>query len=302
MKHHRVPKYFNQENLDLFWRFVAERQKVYWRRTVKRKPFPWTKDKILLEQFFTNVYRYRDPGTTFVVETILNSKRTRGEKLFAIMVYRYMGSQQELFEWTGDLPFKHYNWKKFAKGVEAYRDQGGLPFGNAYTVSPFGNKGDKITFVAKLFDAWGLDMDRMMKKIDRAPDSQTAFKFIGHAMGMGPFLSWQVLVDCLYKNDQGEALLPFSENDWVAAGPGAKRGVDHMMKDPDTKKKPAEIIKWLQSHQKREFKRLEIDFKWDPELGKLSLADIQNCCCEFSKYMKFYLGNTKGRTRKYRHG
>jgi len=50
------------ESLDLFWQFIAERQKVWYRRVVEGRPAPWTDDDILQEYRFTNVYRELDPG------------------------------------------------------------------------------------------------------------------------------------------------------------------------------------------------------------------------------------------------
>ncbi|HLC51595.1 MAG TPA: nucleotide kinase domain-containing protein [archaeon] len=38
---------FKQDMLDLFWKFVCERQKIWHRRFVEKLPQPWTDDKIM---------------------------------------------------------------------------------------------------------------------------------------------------------------------------------------------------------------------------------------------------------------
>ena len=45
---------WNDENLDLFWHWIAERQKAFHNRRVLRRPPPWTDDPIIATNHFTN--------------------------------------------------------------------------------------------------------------------------------------------------------------------------------------------------------------------------------------------------------
>jgi len=132
--------------------------------------------------------------------------------------------------------------------------------------------------------------------------------------GFGNFLAYQVLVDCTYPlstDDEAsataddvstgrESLLPFSPNAWAVAGPGAKRGLALLSGDAGERDDLA-VMRWLWRNQAREFERLGLAFDWlRDEAGErvaLSLADVQNCCCEFHKYEKVKRGTGRARRR-----
>ena len=59
------------------------------------------------------------------------------------------------------------------------------------------------------------------------------------------------------------------------------------------------VMRWLRQHQQEEFDRLGLDFPFlETEEGdrlELSLANIQNCLCEFYKYHKILHSNGRAR-------
>jgi len=59
-------------------------------------------------------------------------------------------------------------------------------------------------------------------------------------------------------------------------------------------------MRWLRQNQQQEIDRLNLDFPYleteSGELLELSLANIQNCLCEFYKYHKIL--NSNGRARR----
>ena len=97
-----------------------------------------------------------------------------------------------------------------------------------------------------------------------------------------------------------KSLLPYSHDDWAVAGPGAKRGISIISKEGKGLE-DVDIMNWLRSNQHGEFRRLGLDFKYlTDEHGKqidLSLANIQNCLCEFHKYIKIKEGKGRGRRK-----
>ncbi|MFB6182426.1 MAG: nucleotide kinase domain-containing protein, partial [Candidatus Nanohaloarchaea archaeon] len=50
----------SKEKLNVFWSFIQKRQQIWYRRTILQNNPPWTKDKILQNHRFTNVYRELD--------------------------------------------------------------------------------------------------------------------------------------------------------------------------------------------------------------------------------------------------
>src|SRR5260370_15643889 len=51
---------------DSYWRFAAERQRIFFRRLERRAP-PWTDDPVLRAHKFTNVYRASDRVSQYLI-------------------------------------------------------------------------------------------------------------------------------------------------------------------------------------------------------------------------------------------
>ena len=45
---------------DEYWKFAAERQAIFYKRNILKQHSPWTKNRILQEDKFTNAYRIND--------------------------------------------------------------------------------------------------------------------------------------------------------------------------------------------------------------------------------------------------
>jgi hypothetical protein len=128
------------------------------------------------------------------------------------------------------------------------------------------------------------------------------YEVLASAHGFGNFLAYQVLVDLLYPLDAfgGKPLLLYSHDDWSAAGPGAQRGIG-MLLAPGVKVEHLAVMRWLREHQRAEFARLGLRFPFlterDGRERELSLANIQNCLCEFHKFIKISEGTGRGRRK-----
>ena len=55
---------------DLYWRFAAERQKIFFGR-IEGTPPPWTTDDILQTYRFTNAYRASDRVSQFLIREVI---------------------------------------------------------------------------------------------------------------------------------------------------------------------------------------------------------------------------------------
>src|SRR4051812_28604379 len=55
---------------DTFWRFAHARQDLFMRR-VRGEPPPWTRDKVLAEHRFTNVYRASDRVSQYLIRHVI---------------------------------------------------------------------------------------------------------------------------------------------------------------------------------------------------------------------------------------
>ena len=57
------------EVFDTYWRFAAERQRIFFRKAAGNQP-PWTSDPILVRYRFTNAYRAADRVSQFLIREV----------------------------------------------------------------------------------------------------------------------------------------------------------------------------------------------------------------------------------------
>lgn len=296
---------FEGDALGRFWRFVAERQRVWVRRVVAGEDLPWTDDPVLRDRRFTNVYRVLDPGTQYAVQAILDRDETAPDRAFNDLLYRLVG-RLETHEAVGFQRLDAYDADAFERLLRAVDDAADHPvFTGAYVVAPLpGVAGDdKVETVARLFGEIRDGFGRFWTDLVAADGAEGAYRAIRSLPGFGRFLAYQVLVDLLTPLPSGgDSVLPHSPDDWAAAGPGARRGLDLLLDDADGGPDDLAAMRWLHDRQAAEFDRAGLDFEWlrdgSGERIDLSLADVQNCCCEFYKYHDATEGSG-GRRRRF---
>ena len=293
---------FRRDRLDGFFRFVGERQRAWFRRVVLGEDAPWTADEVLGEHRFTNVYRVLDPGTQYAIQSVLERGAPALDRLFNVLLYRLVG-RPATHDYIGFQRVDTFDASEFERALRARRDGGEPVFTGAYLVAGYAGFGgsDKVENVARLFGEVAERFDAFYADVRGAAGPEQVYSAIRSLPGFGNFLAYQVLVDLLYPLPAhgGEPFLPFSPDEWAAAGPGAKRGLAVLV-DAGADCSDLEAMRWLRQNQAAEFDRLGIDFPWlrDDDGGRIepSLADVQNCCCEFYKYEKVRTG--EGRTRR----
>jgi len=297
-------KSFNDEFLESFWRFICERQQIWHRRFVEQQFPPWTNDNILKTTRFTNVYRELDPGTQYALREILETRLSIQDKIFNVMLYRLIG-RTETFSAIGLQYVSSFDSSFLEKKLRFIRDvEGKPPFSGAYIVSTYLRMGsrDKVVNIARLFDILAKSFDRVSDCLLACRSAKDAFLELRRVYGFGTFLAYQVLVDLLYplKINGGKPILPFTHNDWAIAGPGARRGAEILLSS-HMRTKDLQVMRWLYEHQQTEFERLRLSFPYlrdqhgDPV--PVSLSNIENCLCEFYKYIKIRSGTGRARRR-----
>lgn len=290
---------FNRARLDKYWGFICERMNIYWRRKEGQQP-PWTEDPVLAREFITNMYRELDPATIYLNENILShGSLSKLNKIFNVMFFRFIGSQERTHRWVGNLHFGDLGKEYVVQRLESIE----VPFGDAYTV--YANVADpsisKIKNVANLFEDIALDFqENLGDDILCSQSAQEAYEAIKRYPGFGPFISFQVMIDLLYKNKHGKQILPFNLNDFVVAGPGAQKGLGILLKDGYSKRTEQQAIRWLHENQQAEMRRGGYAMRWLDH--PLWLSDIQNTLCEWSKYWRCLQNGNQRSTRRYRIG
>lgn len=260
--------------------FVAERHRV-WERRQAGQPGPWTDDPILQRNKFTNDYRVLDYGSQFLLRELLNQPGlAAGDALARAFLYR-MSNEPATWRYT----HKHWGHYPTAYGLNdmlgdlwaRYRDSGNRVFSGAYTIMPlpgvagFDKAREVVRMAARSFHPGSATC--VTPAFLAAGTMAERFAVLRAIPNVGDFIAMQVLTDFGYS--------PFGadqdENEFVVAGPGARKGAKEIFPE----KKVAWVIAWCRDRV------LELDDCPSLQGRPPSMMDIQNTLCEFSKYARF---------------
>lgn len=311
----------DERNTRTFMQFVKRRYGIHVRKDVQQRPAPWTKDEILLKYRFTNVRREHDWQTRQLIERVsLNPDLSLEDKIVNTFMFRAWNNA-DTFEFFG-LPraaTKLYSPKMKELARLKYRgyadnhpeafaerkwwsgayNQGGtkyawkFPDGDGFSRAPSEAAGARFEdyepdIPLRVFHipVW-LRRANIAERLLEADTQQAAYEVIRSIRGFADFLAYQVFVDLTYIPD-----FPFSENEFVIAGPGCKRGIDLIFADRDGMDY-SEAMFWLRDNWTEVCEQLGVS--WDnlaifsdlPKYDRrMNVMSIENCFCEISKYIK----------------
>lgn len=257
----------NYENVDLLCYWINEREEV---RKAKEAGCPreWSEDPIFQQYHFCNVHREDDRGTKELHALCRELNVT-----CPLLPEFYTAAR--LFNMPAST---RVYWTQGVDALKCYRDQGSKIFHVAYVVSTCGQRMDKIDYVNRVVrDVRNLFVPRNT--------CRAAFDALRTVDGLGSFLAGQVVADL--KNDQ------YLEGchdcrSFAVMGPGSKKGMDFLIADGETPTTERNFHSRL----------LYLDHVIGGQVTPMDAQDLQNCLCEFSKFMRYKL-DLPGRRRPY---
>ncbi|GCD40400.1 nucleotide kinase domain-containing protein [Streptomyces paromomycinus] len=287
---------------DTYWRFAAERQAVYERR-LAGAPAPWSSDPILSRYRFTNCFRAADRVSQVLIADVVYRGAQEWQEVFfrtlLFKIFNKISTWRLLTEELGEVRWDTYDFRAYGRVLSRAFARGERLYSAAYIVPP-----PHLGEVRKHLNHLRL-LEMMMttgapERVQQAPRLQDAFEVLLGYPALGPFLAYQYLIDLNYA-----AAMPFSEMDFVVAGPGARDGIRKCF-GPAAHGIEAEVIRYMADTQDGHFARLGLAF---PGLrGRpLQLIDCQNLFCEVDKYARVahpQIAGISGRSRikqAYRH-
>jgi thymidylate kinase len=285
--------------LDSYWRFAAERQKVFFRRLEGTRR-PWTSDPIIAEHKFTNAYRASDRVSQYLIRNVIyrsDLPQTPEELCFRILLFKLFNkiATWELLEkGLGAVSYKEYSYKHYDQILSKALRNGQRIYSAAYIMPPgsaaFGQSA-KHQNNFRLIEM--MMRDEVPARLSAARRMQDAFELLRSYPTIGDFLAYQFVTDINYST-----VTDFSEMEFVMPGPGALDGIRKCFSGLGGLNEP-EIIRLIADIQVDEFKRLGLQFR--SLFGRqLQLIDCQNLFCEVDKYARVahpeFMGRT-GRTR-----
>lgn len=258
-----------------FLDFVLERHRV-WEKRQAGLPQPWTEDPVLATRKFTNVFRFLDPGSQFVIQHLLHEDPE--QTLARCFLYRhtnlpsawmaYAVEHGSMPDVLGGLDFLEEFWMD-------YKADGGKVFSGAYMIYPQSSVPgtDKVTSIIDLTRRLFVSGSRVRHDFMNARSQTERFAALRTNRGVADFMSMQILTDFGYGTE-------FREDDFVVPGPGAIKGAAALgLKGP-------EAIEWGCLTLSEEPPLVPADDYGEHYLTP-SRMDVQNCLCEFSKYVRF---------------
>lgn len=265
----------------------AQETLVYWCRERERvrlakeagEPKPWSSDSIFQRTYFCNIRREDDRVTKWIRQNWSPEKLGWEDYEYAMVLARFLNWPETLEKITYCLNDPQTIW-----GV--LEAQTGKIWGNAYVVTTHGLKMSKIEYLCDrvlpaAYEALGAG--RWRGAYQGTP-TQLAQRH-GQLMqleGLASFMAAQVVADL--KNTPYHPLAEAEDwLTWAAPGPGSMRGLEWFFgeKVPESKFMP------YLTHVREYLRKYDID---------LHAQDVQNCLCEYDKYMRVMNGT--GRSKR----
>ena len=264
-----------------FVAFIIERHNIYLRKA-SGMPKPWTKDSILQNYRFCNIYRELDTVTQWIAKNWRKPNYREPDVWFAMVVARLVNWPDTLAELGPPVKNWHPEW--FVDALEERKKAGKKVYTGAYMVRAdaqgYGQRPGKPAYHADLVltPMW----ERREELRPRKGDTLATFHArLMTCKDMGSFLAGQVVADTKYTATLD---LATDWDTWAASGPGSRRGLNWIVGN-DNVDQPWNEGLWLRSLQEvREEVNAHLPSGW----AKLHAQDVQNCCCEMMKYVRGY--------------
>jgi hypothetical protein len=279
-----------QEHL-VYW--IQEREKIRLKKE-QGLPKPWSDDPVFQRTYFCNVSREDDRVTKWIRDNWSPTAIGWENYEYAMVLARFLNWPETLdyLDATKGIPSPEVIHKWLVARAELVKCK---IWGNAYVITSHGLKMPKVAYLCErvLPAAYELlGAGRWQGAYALGPNTLAA----RHAQlmqleGLGSFLAAQVIADL--KNTKGHPLEEAPDwFEWSAPGPGSLRGLTWYFGESQ-----ARFFKYE--------KLINIVFQgvqqFIPDLQKVlrgGMQDLQNCLCEYDKYMRVLNGTGRSK-RKY---
>lgn len=283
---------FDLQRLEDLCYWIVERETI---RVLKSQGDnkPWTQDPILRDNRFCNVRRMDDKVSQWLLNEwyIPNRDKSSRTQIIAATLARHIN-------WPDTLEYIGYPSKWSCSGVanklHKLQRTGAKVFTGAYIINGSSTKGaSKVDAVCNRVHAVAVMFENMDSWLGR-PDMQGMHTKLSQVHGIGSFIAGQITADLRYTpvlDHAPDAML------WAPRGPGSTRGMNRLLgRTPYAA--PFKPAAW-QEHITRLWRTLyaRSDVRRVFDSRKCELMDLQNCLCEFDKFMRMKQGEGRMRNR-----
>lgn len=270
--------------------FVWEREVI---RIVKERggEKPWSSDPVFQTYKFTNIHRRHDRVSKWIIKEIINLNLKDPNLWFTLLISRLVNwpptLEKLIYEDIIPCPPEDFDAKAFSKAIEAYKKEVPKVYGSAYMVYPtkmeigkcksyllgryiISNVAEKASDIS--YELWRDDEDCTIEKF---------VSMLSSCFGISTFMAGQVAADLTYAKghlDNAEDLYTYAP-----IGPGSSRGLNYLLG-----RKP--FAGWEQDDFNQVLYAINQDISRELDITDMTLHDVQNVMCEYSKYCRVVLG------------
>lgn len=250
--------------------FIRERESIRKKHDADA-PMPWTDDPILATYRFCNVHREDDRVTKWIAANWRTVHKEDPDLWFAMLVARLTNLPSTMHAIGYPVP---WNPDRVRDEMKVMREMGAKLFNPAYLIGTQGTAGDKVDFLVDMVwtKMWA---DRKHLRPDESDTLNTFAQRLLPHFGMGTFIVGQVVADLKYVYPLRGAA------DWhsfAMSGPGSRRGLNRVL--GRDKNAPWKEVEW----------KAALAGLHKSVTTIMHAQDLQNCLCEFDKYMRAKTG------------
>lgn len=270
---------------DAYWRFAAERQRIFQRR-LEDQAGPWTTDPILRRFKFCNTFRASDRVSQYLISEVIYGPAgcdLPPEDVFLRIILFRLFSKERTWEAletaTGGVCRATLDVKRLGAMLDAARSDGPI-YTAAFILcahNAYGHRAkhrNHLELVARMFQSGRLGAD-----LASARGLQDVYEALRAWPMIGAFMGYQLAIDLNYSEH-----LDFDEDDFTVPGPGAVRGLEKVFSDFGGCS-PQQLITRMVDSQEEQFDRLGLE--WSGLFGRrLHAIDCQGLFCETDKYAR----------------
>lgn len=275
------------EAFRLYWHFASERHQILLRR-LQGQTRPWTDDSVLDTHKFCNTFRVADRVTQYYLKHVAYvascNNLSRRDQAFRAIVFRFFSREDTwayLESELGLINATDFDENSFGAALTRRRDAGHKLYTGAFILcanNAFGFDAKHLNHAA-LFSALAKSKNSTLDRMAQATSVSELYDELIEVPLIGKFMAYQIAIDINYCADYS-----FDESEFVAAGPGAERGVRKCFESVGTLK-AEDVITWVQQNQ-RDLARF-YGYTSPTLFGRpLQSIDCQGLFCETDKYCR----------------
>lgn len=285
---------FTVTDMEGLLHFVWERENTRLLRLAGKPRDEWTTNPVIRKYKFTNIHREHDRVSQWLIDRVMKPNEGRRDLWFILIICRLINwpptlqrliDDGILFRDAGD-----FNTDDFSASIEDFRVEVGKVYSGAYMVyptkmDPGGVKSKALgKHIIKPILVVAEDIDHELYRTDMEGSVARFVSTLSKCFGISTFMAGQVAADLTYQNG------PLCDaNDiytYAPIGPGSQKGLNYLHKR-------SAFANWKQADFNKALMVIFNAIYTELKIATLTLHDVQNIMCEYSKYCRAVLGEGK---------